>query len=238
MACSLHRPFTTLFFLSVFALLLSSFYSLSVKQLNFSEPDAFDSNWSPAVATWYGDKYGPGSTGGARGYGDTVRCLNGACSGNPVTVTITDSCPGCPEAFHFDLSSKACGGMAKPGQDNQLRNAGVIQVQYRRVPCYYRNAKIAVHVDQGSTPYYFAGAIDFNNGDGTLKSVALQQLNQGSWIAMQEAGVIWKLNAGFQLKPPFALRLTASQTGTTIVLQNVIPSGWQPSKISWSSTNF
>ncbi|KAL9275975.1 Expansin-B15-like protein, partial [Drosera capensis] len=167
-----------------------------------------------------------------------LRCFNGACSRNPVTVTITDSCPGCPEAFHFDLSGKACGGMAKPGQDDQLRNRGVIQVQYRRVPCYYPNAKIAVQVHHGSTPYYFAGAIEFTNGDGTLKSVALQQSNQGSWIAMQEAGAIWKLNTGFQLKPPFSLRLTASMTGRTIVLQNVIPSGLQPGKVYWSSTNF
>ncbi|KAH6783060.1 hypothetical protein C2S52_008019 [Perilla frutescens var. hirtella] len=138
--------------------------------------------FSPAVATWYGSPYGSGSVGGACGLGNDVenfpyygmisagnqnifrsgagcgscymvKCTeNPHCSGSPITVTVTDECPGScnDEAFHFDLSGKAFGYLAKNGEG-----------------CYYKS-KIALKIDLGSNPYYLAFTVENVNGDGEI----------------------------------------------------------------------
>uniref|UniRef100_A0A803PL42 Uncharacterized protein n=1 Tax=Cannabis sativa TaxID=3483 RepID=A0A803PL42_CANSA len=141
-----------------------------------------------------------------------VKCtsnVNRACSGNPVNVVITDECPGCNnQAVHFDLSGTAFGAMAISGQADQLRNVGVLQIQYNR----------------------------FINGAGELEGVELKQ-SQGSWVPMQRSwGAVWKLNSSSTLKPPFSIRLTSM--GQTIVANNVIPVGWIPGQTYRSTVNF
>jgi len=63
-----------------------------------------------------------------------VKCTeNTACSGNAVSVMITDECPGCfLGSVHFDLSGTAFGSMATPDKADNLRNVGELQILYKR----------------------------------------------------------------------------------------------------------
>ncbi|RWR87464.1 putative expansin-B2 [Cinnamomum micranthum f. kanehirae] len=250
--------------------------SLCFKPRSFNH-SAVQSDWSSGGATWYGSPNGYGSDGGACGYGNAVeqapfsslvsaggpslfksgkgcgacyqvKCNdNAACSGNPVTVAITDECPGGPcvaEAAHFDLSGTAFGAMAISGQADQLRNAGVLQIQYRRVPCNYPGRNVAFHVDAGSNPYYLSVVVEFEDGDGDLTGLDLHQASSSptsdskDWISMQQSwGADWKLNSGSTLEPPFSFKLT-SDSGKTLVASNVIPTGWQPGATYRSVVNF
>ncbi|CAJ1967967.1 unnamed protein product [Sphenostylis stenocarpa] len=229
---------------------------------------SYGSDWSSAVATWYGPAQGDGSEGGACGYGSSVgeppfsslisagspllyesgkgcgscyevKCTgNYACSGNPVRVVITDECPGCgsDSQYHFDLSGSAFGAMAVSGQDQKLRNAGKINIQYRRwrrvsfcrVECNYGGVSIAFRVDTGSNQEYFAMVIEFEGGDGDLEKVELKEaLDSAPWYTMQRSwGAVWKLDKGSPLNPPFSIRLTTVKSVNTVVASNVIPKDW------------
>ncbi|KAL9685091.1 hypothetical protein QQ045_022538 [Rhodiola kirilowii] len=218
------------------------------------------SEWGPAVATCYGAADGFGSDGGACGYGADVgkapfwsmvsaggpslflsgkgcgtcfqvKCsVNDACSGNPVTVVITDSCPGGPcasDSTHFDLSGTAFGALAISGQEDALRNVGSIEIEFQRVECSYPGTPLTFKVDSGSNPYYFAVVIEYVPGDGDIDQVDLQQTSiSDSWQPMRQSwGAVWAINSGTELQGPFSIRITTSASDT-LVAENVIPTGW------------
>lgn len=173
-----------------------------------------------------------------------VKCTgHKSCSANPVTVVLTDECPDgtcLEEPVHFDLSGTAFGAMAKPGQADQLRAAGRLQIQYTRVPCNWRGTDIAFKVDAGSNSYYLAMLIEDESGDGDLSAVDLKQSGAGAggWAPMARSwGAVWRFNSGPMLQPPFSVRLT-SGSGKTLVADNVIPAGWKPGGTYRSVVNY
>ncbi|CAN0891526.1 EXPB5 [Linum grandiflorum] len=274
--------FSLVLYLSMFRLASSSRPINDVVVARFNGSNSGEGQWSPAGATWYGGPDGDGSDGGACGYSTAVsqppfssmitavgpslynsgkecgacyqvKCTNNpSCSGKPVRVVITDSCPGGPcasESAHFDLSGTAFGAMALPGQEGKLRDAGVLQVSYSRVPCEYSGKTVAFHVDSGSNAYYFAVVVEFEAGDGDLATVNLKQSFSSAaaphqsdvdqWESMQQSwGAVWKLDAGNKLNPPFSIKLTSQLSGKTLVAKNVIPAGWQAGATYRSVVNF
>uniref|UniRef100_A0A803MJJ0 Uncharacterized protein n=2 Tax=Chenopodium quinoa TaxID=63459 RepID=A0A803MJJ0_CHEQI len=169
-----------------------------------------------------------------------VKCTeHSACSGEGVTVTIIDHCPGCrpSDMAHFDLSGKAFGAMAKCGLADQLRNAGNLYIQYQRVKCNYPGVPVAIRVDPGSNPHYFAFIIEYEDGEG-IESVKLKQ-QYGGWIDVQRSwGATWVLNAPNALEPPLSLLLIEARSGQALPLYNVIPWGWSPGQTYRSYVNF
>ncbi|KVI01785.1 expansin-B15-like [Cynara cardunculus var. scolymus] len=223
----------------------------------------------PALGTWYGDPRGAGS-GGACGWADDVKSppfsamiaagnakiyLHGKgcgdcyqikcnrrpyCSGNPITVTITDECPGaCNDVpFHFDLSGTAFGAMSSPGQADNLRNLGQVDIQYRRVPCNYGNTKIAFKIDAKTNPNWFATAIEFVDGVGEVQVVKIAQAGSKTFVPMYNSwGAVWAANINPPFRGPYSFLLT-SPKNKTIVAYEVVPSNFVPGQTYYSHVNF
>ena len=62
-----------------------------------------------------------------------IRCVaHPACSGIPETVIITDMNYYPVAPYHLDLSGTAFGAMAKDDRNDELRHAGIIDIQFKR----------------------------------------------------------------------------------------------------------
>ncbi|KAF8697900.1 hypothetical protein HU200_035397 [Digitaria exilis] len=158
-----------------------------------------------------------------------IRCKNHpACSGNPETVIITDMNYYPVAKYHFDLSGTAFGAMAKPGRNEELRHAGIIDIQFKRVPCNYPGRKVTFHVEEGSNPMYLAVLVEFEDGDGDVEQVDLMEANSRNWMPMRESwGSIWRMDSNHRLQAPFSLRIT-NESGRKLVANRVIPANWAP----------
>ncbi|KAK1409682.1 hypothetical protein QVD17_36211 [Tagetes erecta] len=225
--------------------------------------------FSPALATWYGDRYGAGS-GGACGWSNDVQSppfsamiaagnaniyLQGKgcgncyqilctrvpyCSMNPITVTITDECPGaCNNVpFAFDLSGTAFGAMSSPGQAENLRNFGRVDVQYRRVPCNYGNTTIAFKIDPMANPYWFAIAVKFCGGDGGLRSIEVASNGSQQFRWMENIwGAVWAAQVDPSFHGPYTFRLTSGNNEPVVAI-NAVPFGFVAGQNYFSQVNF
>jgi hypothetical protein len=62
-----------------------------------------------------------------------IKCTkHKACSGRTETVVITDMNYYPVAPYHFDLSGTAFGKLAKPGRNDELRHAGIIDISFTR----------------------------------------------------------------------------------------------------------
>ncbi|PIA41283.1 hypothetical protein AQUCO_02300208v1 [Aquilegia coerulea] len=231
-------------------------------------PQLTQQRWKPATATWYGSPNGDGSTGGACGYGTLVdvkplrtrvgavspnlfkngegcgacykvKCLDkNICSRRAVTVIITDECPGCASG-HFDLSGSAFGRMAVSGNGGQLRNRGEISVIYKRTRCKYQGKNVAFHVNEGSTEFWLSLLVEYEDGDGDIGAMHIQQASSSEWQEMKHLwGANWCIITGAPLKGPFSVKLTTLSAKRSLSARGVIPSNWSVKATYTSRLNF
>ncbi|XP_047049244.1 expansin-B2-like [Lolium rigidum] len=174
-----------------------------------------------------------------------IRCTrtnNPACSGQTKTVVITDMNYYPVAKYHFDLSGTAFGALAMPGQNDQLRHAGIIDMQFRRVPCNFAGMKLGFYVLRGANPNYLPVLVQYANRDGTVVKMDLMRSTNGRptgrWEPMYRSwGSVWRCDSRDALLGPLSLRVT-SESGKTLVANNVIPNGWKGDTIYSSNIQF
>ncbi|KAL0286017.1 UNVERIFIED_CONTAM: Expansin-B15 [Sesamum calycinum] len=146
----------------VFFCLFNSCLAFRHKHLNLSTRAL---HWSSAGATWYGSPDGAGSD--DKMYKTSVVFPETSAGGDNGLLPRR----AVPLRFSTLRPGTAFGAMAIPGQEDRLRDAGVLQIRFARVACDYSEKTIAFHVDLGSNPNYFATVIEFEEGDGDLGRV-------------------------------------------------------------------
>ncbi|KAJ1686999.1 hypothetical protein LUZ63_018389 [Rhynchospora breviuscula] len=111
-------------------------------------------------------------------------------------------------------------------------------LNYNRTPCKYHQQNIAFHVNEGSTPFWLSLLVEYEDGDGDIGAMQIQQANSAQWLDMRHVwGATWCITAG-PLNGPFSVRITTLSTKQTLSARDVIPRNWSPKATYTSRLNF
>ncbi|CAK8561277.1 unnamed protein product [Lathyrus sativus] len=169
-----------------------------------------------------------------------IKCVNDSqwCikNVNSITVTATNFCPPnyskpdgnwCnPPQRHFDLSMKMFTTIA-------IYKAGIIPVQYRRVPCVKRGG---VRFELRGNPYFLMVLI-YNVGNaGDVQRVYIKGSNT-VWVRMTHNwGQVW--HTGLNLVGQTLTFYVTTSDKKSLEFISVVPSNWQFGQTYESMLNF
>ncbi|KAL2903041.1 Expansin-like B1 [Bienertia sinuspersici] len=214
--------------------------------------------WSRA--TYYGSPDCRGNPTGACGYGDYGRTVNdgyvagvhrpyrngtgcggcyqvrcktggGECSNEGVVVVATDF--GVGDWTDFLFPARAYAKMARPGYEAKLLAYGVVNIEYKRVPCTFRGSnKLIYSVHQRTKyPHYLAVIIIYPPGIYDVVGAQIWQEDCKAWRPMRKPyGAVWDME-----NPPrgdLRIRFLLSASGnvndaTWVESSSVISAYWQ-----------
>ncbi|WCJ20709.1 actin binding [Euphorbia peplus] len=160
-----------------------------------------------------------------------VRCRDSKlCRGEGVTVVVTSS--GSSHNTDFILSRQAFARMAlNSNSADALFSQGVIDVEYKRVPCSYPGKNITIKIDENShPPHYLAFAIWFQQGNKDITAVLLcENENWGCKVLDRSYGGIWTTTSvpSGTLSLRMLFGSEEEDEETWIVPVNTIPQDWK-----------
>lgn len=158
-----------------------------------------------------------------------MRCKNPqVCDEYGTYVVVTDYGEG--DRTDFVMSPRAYARMARnPDASEELFKYGVVDVEYRRIPCRYGGYNIVFKVHEHSSyPSYIAILVMFVGGKNDITAVQVWQEDCKEWRPMRRAyGVVFDAE-----NPPrgdLMLRFQVSGSAGVYWVQskNAIPSDWK-----------
>ncbi|XP_074315940.1 expansin-like B1 [Silene latifolia] len=134
-----------------------------------------------------------------------VRCKVGGCTDEGVIVVATDSGGG--DGTDFIFPAQVYSEMAQPGLEGELLSYGVVDIEYRRVPCDFGGSNLVIKVHEATKyPYYLAIIIVYPPGVYDVVGVQIWQEDSKTWRDMRKPyGAVWDIE-----NPPKSETLTFS----------------------------
>ncbi|CAM8899362.1 unnamed protein product [Rhodiola kirilowii] len=161
-----------------------------------------------------------------------IRCKDSnICSKNGTKVIVTDL--NNSHETDLVLSSRAFSDMAVPGMDRDLFRLGIVDVEYRRVPCEYKQ-NLAVHVEESSKKSYYYLAVTFlyQGGQTEIVGVDVAQVGSGNWEHMsRNFGAVWDTSRVPEGALQFRLNVTSGYNGKYVRAKSVLPQDWKAGQV-------
>ncbi|GAB2209598.1 hypothetical protein Drorol1_Dr00026816 [Drosera rotundifolia] len=129
----------------------------------------------------------------------------------------------------FVLNSRAFQAMANPCLGKNVSTLGVMDVEYKRIPCDYKNQTLAVRVEDFSKqPGYLAIKVLYQGGQADITRIVVAQIGTSNGASLKlNYGAVWDTSSA----PAGPLQLTSTVTsgvnGKSVVAQKALPANWQ-----------
>lgn len=158
-----------------------------------------------------------------------VRCTYPPhCSSDGVHAVVTDYGEG--DRTDFILSSRAYAKLGNsPTSTATLFAYGVVDIEFRRVPCQFSNANLVFKVHENSRyPGYLAIVIQYVAGQNDITAVELWQEDCKQWRGMRRAyGAVWDTSSPPSGSIDMRFQVSGSAGLKWMQATNAIPSNWK-----------
>ncbi|WCJ39971.1 expansin-like A2 [Euphorbia peplus] len=161
-----------------------------------------------------------------------IRCKNkNLCSSKGTTVMVTDLNRN--NQTDFVLSSRAFMAMANKNMGKDILKLGLVDVEYKRVACEYKEQKLAVRVEESSQkPNYLAIKVLYQGGQTEIVAIDVAKVGSSNWGYMsRNYGAVWDTSRVPEGPLQFRFVVTAGYDGKWIWAQNVLPANWKAGQI-------
>ncbi|URD82801.1 expansin-like [Musa troglodytarum] len=157
-----------------------------------------------------------------------IRCKNTrVCRAEGVSVILTDL--NGSNHTDFVLGDPAFAAMARNGKEQELKKLGILDVEYKRIPCEYKNRNLSVRVEESSrSPRHLAIKFLYQGGQTDMVAVDVAQVGTPNWRFMRrDYGPVWSISRA--PVGPLQLRMvvTGGYGGRWVWAQKaVLPAEW------------
>ncbi|MBA0607681.1 hypothetical protein Godav_019951 [Gossypium davidsonii] len=157
-----------------------------------------------------------------------IRCKNSTlCSSEGTRITLTDL--NHTNETDFVLSSRAFMAMANKGMGRDILKLGIVDVEYKRIPCEYKNQNLAVRVEESSQkPNYLAIKLMYQGGQTEVVAMDVAQVGSANWNFMsRNHGAVWDTSRVPNGALQFRFVVTSGFDGKWIWAKSVLPAEWK-----------
>ncbi|KAK1427019.1 hypothetical protein QVD17_15701 [Tagetes erecta] len=156
-----------------------------------------------------------------------MRCKDSkVCSKEGTQVIVTDLNKN--NETDFVVSGRAFKAMANKGMANNLLKLGVVDVEYKRVPCDFKGKNLTVRVEESTKkPNYLALKFLYQGGQTEIVAVDIAKVGSSSWTYMtRNYGAVWDTSRAPTGPVQLRLLVTSGYDGKWIWAKTVLPADW------------
>ncbi|KAK4746633.1 hypothetical protein SAY87_025670 [Trapa incisa] len=157
-----------------------------------------------------------------------VRCKNEKlCSKGGTQVIVTDLSNS--NSTDFVMSSRAFMAMANKGMSKSILQQGIVDIEYKRVPCAFKGLNLAIRVEESSKkPYYLAVKILYQGGQTQIVAMDVARVGSPNWQFMRRNfGAVWDTSRVPEGALQFRFVVTAGFDGKWVWAKSVLPADWK-----------